>query len=403
MKALCLLVGCLLAATLGRAQPGGVKFEGYILDAATRQPVPFAAVSVLRSALGTVSNAEGRFQLVVPPAHAADSVVLNCVGYAPSRLVLRAGAEPIRLLLRPQAVQLQAVAVVGYTPQTLLKQALRTTHARLLSPVLLHSYYREFVRVNGAYTKFADGLVDYRLVVNPRRPDKPAIQVRINASRARVVTAARSRFEDLPSVIDVEHAASGYEREPEVHSNYLDSTDFAFYNYELRESVSPVEEPFYVISFVPTTHDADHLQQGTVRIDKQTLCLRAIDSELAPALLPYAEEHALLMVHAKENGLRKHVEYRQLAGGCYLSFIRLAYGTEVRIGRNQPLQYDFSTEMLVSDLSTNPPAMPGGEQYHGRSLYKNGTHYQHPYWQEANVLPATPEEEAIIAALAESQ
>lgn len=390
----------LLAARLGWAQAGGVRAEGLVVDATTQRPVPYAAIGVLRSAIGTVSNAEGVFQLLVPPAHATDSVVVSCVGYAPRRLVLRAGTT--RLVLQPQAVQLQAVAVVGYSPQSLLKRALRTTQAHLLSPVLLHSYYREFVRVDGQYTKFADGLVDYHLTINPRRPDRAAIQVKVRESRARILQAARERLDDMPSVIDVERAATGYEREPEIHSNFLDSTSFSFYTYELRESVGLVEEPFYLITFAPATHDADHLQQGTVRIDKQTLCLQAIDSELASGLLGYLPEHNLLLVKVKENAMRKHVEYRQLAGRCYLSFIRLAYGAHVEIGRTQQRQYDFTTEMLVNDLDPAAPAIARAEQYHGRSLFKNGTHYQHPYWKEANVLPATPQEEAVIAGLVDT-
>ena len=401
MNVVYLWVGLLLAALPSWAQPGGERRAGVVLDATTQRPVPFAAIGLPGSPIGTVSNSEGVFQLLVPPAHAADSVVVSCVGYAPRRLVLQAG--PAKLLLRPQAVPLQGVAVVGYSPQSLLKRALRATRARLLSPVLLHSYYREFVRVNGEYTKFADGLVDYHLVINPRKPDKADIQVSVKASRARIVQAARSRFEDLPSVIDVERAPTGYEREPEIHSDFLDSTSFSFYKYELRESVGEVEEPFYVISFAPATRDADHLQQGTVRIDKRTLCLLALDSELAPALLPYVPAHSLLMVKVQENAFHKHVEYRQLAERCYLSFIRVNYGARVEIGHTRTLQYDFTTEMLVSNLDAAAPPVPRAEQYHGRSLFKNGTHYQHPYWKEATVLPATPQEEAVIAALVDNQ
>jgi hypothetical protein len=386
----------------GRAQT--VVIEGTVVDASSQQPVPFASVGLLRTPLGTVSNSLGAFKLIIPASQAADSLLVSCIGYASYRTALAAlsPGKLCRLRLVPQAVALQAAAVVGYTPQTLLKRALRTTHTQLLSPALFKSYYREFVRVNDTYTKFADGLVEYRFEANPHRLYKPAIQVRVTQSRAKVVRAADTRMQDIPSVIDVEQAINGYERDSDIRSNFLDSTDFSFYRYELREPVGPVEEPFYVVSFMPTTHDGEHLYQGTVRIDKQTGCFQAIDVELAPALKADARSANLLIVKVKESSIHKHLDYRQFNGHCYLGFVRVDYGADVTY-RNETLHYVFSTAMLVSDVGTAAAPIPGKEQYHGRSLFKNGTHYSYPYWQQANSLAATPAEEAIIAGLNTSE
>jgi hypothetical protein len=392
----------LLLAYSGRAQT--LVIEGTVVDAATQQPVPFASVGLLHTPLGTVSNSLGAFKLVIPASRPTDSLVVSCLGFTSSRTALAglSPGKPYQLKLTPQAVSLQAASVVGYTPQTLLKRALRTTHARLLSPALFKSYYREFVRVNDTYTKFADGLVEYRVVTNPRKLYKPDIQVRVTQSRAKIVRIADNRMQDIPSVIDVEQAINGYERDSDIRSNFLDSTDFSFYHYELREPVGAVEEPFYVVSFTPTTHDVEHLYQGIIRIDKQTGCFQAIDVELAPALVPYARSANVLIVKIKESTIHKHLDYRQLNGRCYLGFVRVDYGADVTF-RGDTFRYVFSTEMLVSDVGTDTAPISGKDQYHGRSLFKNGTHYTYPYWQQANTLAATPAEEAIIAGLNTSE
>ena len=402
-RAVLLLVTMLLVAHTGRAQPGGRLLEGTVLDATSRQPVPFASIGLLHTALGTVSNAEGGFRLVLPPAQVADSLVVSCLGFASYRAAVASSAgQPLAISLVPQAVALQAAAVVGYTPQTLLKRALRTTHARLLSPALLQSYYREFVQVNGAYTKFADGLVDYRLVTNPRRLYKPDIQVRVAQSRAKVVRVPDSRFQDLPSVIDVAQACNGYERYSDIRSNFLDSTDFAFYHYELREPAGPVEAPYYLVSFTPITHDADHLYQGTVRIDKQTGCFQAVEAEVPAALQPYTTAANLLIIKLKVTAIRKHLDYRQLHGACYLGFVRVEWGADVTVG-GEVAKYLLSTEMLVSNVLPAPAPIPGPEQYHGRSLFQHGTHYTYPYWEQATSVAATPAEAAVIAGLNPSE
>jgi hypothetical protein len=54
--------------------------------------------------------------------------------------------------------------------------------------------------------------------------------------------------------------------------------------------------------------------------------------------------------------------------------------------------------MLARNLLPTPAPIPKKEQYDG-SIYKRGTSYQHPYWTEGNVVPATAAEEAAIKAL----
>ncbi|MGI4874509.1 MAG: carboxypeptidase-like regulatory domain-containing protein [Janthinobacterium lividum] len=144
-----LLLGLLLPlSSRGQTTTGSgtaVLVEGHVLEATSRQPVPFASVSVLHSAVGTVSNAAGVFKLLVPGGRATDSLVVGSIGYASYRAPLKATVPgaPLLLLLQPQQVSLQSVAVTGYTPQTLLKKALRATHAHWLSPALFQTYYRD--------------------------------------------------------------------------------------------------------------------------------------------------------------------------------------------------------------------------------------------------------------------
>ena len=391
----------LLLAYAARAQ--SVTIQGTVIDAASQQPVQFASVGLLHTPVGTVSNAVGVFKLSIPTNRPTDSLLVSSIGYASYRVAVASlsSGKPCLLALAPQAVALQAAAVVGYTPQTLLKRAVRTTYTHLLSPALFKSYYRELVRVNGTYTKYADGLVDYRVVANPRKLFKPDIQVRITQSRAKVVRVADTSVQDVPSVIDVEQAINGYDGNADIRSNFLDSTDFSFYRYELREPAGPVDEPFYVVSFTPTTHDLDHLYQGTVRIDKQTGCFQAIDMELAPNLAEYAHSANLLIVKVKEGSIHKHLDYRQYNGRCYLGFVRFEYGADITY-RGKLYNYVFSTQMLVNDVGPATP-IPGKEQYHGRSLFKNGTHYSYPYWQQANSIAATPAEEFLISDLNTSE
>lgn len=146
---LVLLLLVLLFAYAGRAQ--SVTIQGTAVDATTQQPVQFASVGLWHTPIGTVSNSLGVFKLSIPASRPTDSLLVSSIGYASYRVAVASHSpgKPCMLALQPQAVALQAAAVVGYIPQTLLKWAVRTTYTHLLSPALFKSYYRELVRVNG--------------------------------------------------------------------------------------------------------------------------------------------------------------------------------------------------------------------------------------------------------------
>ncbi|MBG8554705.1 alpha/beta fold hydrolase [Hymenobacter guriensis] len=88
--------------------------RGAVLDGQSNAPVPFASVGVPRQALGTVADAEGRFQFRVPDSVAArmPRVLVSCVGYQTADLPLSAlqAAAPV-VRLAPLVRQLASVTV----------------------------------------------------------------------------------------------------------------------------------------------------------------------------------------------------------------------------------------------------------------------------------------------------
>jgi hypothetical protein len=135
--------------------------QGAVVDARSQTPLPYVSIGLMYSAIATVSNAEGRFSLAVSADHATASVEVRYLGYAPQALRLAPAllATPQTLSLTPQPYALQEVSVTALSSTTLLKKAVRSTTARMLTPVVLNTYCREFARLNREYTKFADALV----------------------------------------------------------------------------------------------------------------------------------------------------------------------------------------------------------------------------------------------------
>ena len=105
------LLGTTILAGFGQAPPPLVR----VVDARTQQPVPYASVGVPGRPLGTVADAQGRFQPTQTGAAPADTLVVSCVGYQSRRLPLAALRQLPEVLLAPQAQALGEVVVQAAT------------------------------------------------------------------------------------------------------------------------------------------------------------------------------------------------------------------------------------------------------------------------------------------------
>jgi hypothetical protein len=379
---------CLLAALLSQPSQAqtAAPLTGTVVDASTKTAVPFASLAVPGQPGGTVSNAEGAFQLMLPAG--ADSVRVQALGFAPVTLAVKALAPGAALTvsLKPQPYTLQEVVVTAFaTPATLLKQAVSRTTARMASPLGLQAYYREFTVYNGQVAKFADALVDYYLEANPRRPHNFVVQARVQESRAgEAALSADDASRAIPSPITIDRAANYYdvtEKNP-----YLDSTKFKFYTYTLLETpAGAAATPYYEVRCTPATQDPEYLRQATIRIDRRTLAIQQIESEVPARLQPYLTSINLIVVKAKLTQYRKRIDYREFNGRLYPSFVRLQIMMDITKS-GEVTRYDFTSDMLVRGLNTNPAPFPKNEQYSG-SLYKRGTQYSRPYWGTLLLLP----------------
>ena len=288
--------------------------------------------------------------------------------------------------------------MTGSTVQNLLNRAVRTTTSLLLNPVTLASYYREFAQTDGQYTKFADALVDYYIASGQEAVRKPDIQVRVRESRAgeAPLNDKTSFARAIPSSIAVDRAMAWYS--PVVGNDFLDSLNFSLYRYTIQAPVNQSDAAFYVVTFAPISHESMHLNRGTVRIDRRTLVIQAIDSELPEELHPYAAETNVLGVKAKLVARQVHREFHLLNGRCYPGFSRLYAALDVK-NRQESFRCAFTSEILVTAVVEPATPFAKSERYSG-SLYKNGTKYQHTYWENYNTVPATQQEAAAIAKLA---
>ena len=92
-----LLLFALIATGVSFAQQEKV-LNGKVSDFATFMPVESASVYVQNSTIGTVSNVDGKFSLVVPPKYVNDTLVISSIGYKSFKTAI-ADFDPCRRYL----------------------------------------------------------------------------------------------------------------------------------------------------------------------------------------------------------------------------------------------------------------------------------------------------------------
>jgi hypothetical protein len=136
-----------------QAQTGTVS--GRVIDAKTREPLPFANVYVNNTTIGTVTNASGEFTLHDLPPGSTD-IVFSFIGYISQQVkvvVNGTATNPMVIQLTADAQQVAEVNVKASRDKTWEKQLKRfekvflgnTTACKLLNPWVL-----DFVSENGS-------------------------------------------------------------------------------------------------------------------------------------------------------------------------------------------------------------------------------------------------------------
>lgn len=110
-----LLTTCLCIVVLGSvvAQVNNFHIHGIIRDQATKEPIPFANISISNSTRGTAANAEGIFDIVLKPSDLSESIKISSIGFISKTVLLDSirNSNPFILELQPDIKVLNEIEV----------------------------------------------------------------------------------------------------------------------------------------------------------------------------------------------------------------------------------------------------------------------------------------------------
>lgn len=154
------LLCCWAVLFLSILELQGQHISGIVKDVGTGQPLPFATVGFKGTSAGTITNAEGYFDLSIPESYGSYQLYISYVGYTSATLPVSyfdKDSKPI--LLKPAVITLSELVVRPLSPEEYIKRAVKNMKNALPDdPYNSNAYYREKFMENEGYLSFNEGV-----------------------------------------------------------------------------------------------------------------------------------------------------------------------------------------------------------------------------------------------------
>ncbi|MBS1534902.1 MAG: carboxypeptidase-like regulatory domain-containing protein [Bacteroidetes bacterium] len=379
----------LLFGTLSFAQ--NISIRGSIKDAQTQEPLIAASIGVQNSGLGTITNEEGLFQLSAPKSSV---IVLTYLGYKTLMIPANEFTDDVKsMALEPSEEKLEEVIVTKTPLHEYLLDVFKVSKARFNKPILLHTYYREFVKSNGKHVKFSDGLLDYH-VSGTTKKTKSELVIPQNRS---FFLSNDEDDEDSRSLVNIQTAISRSYDFGYFIETLLDDDHYEDYEFMLKSKKDKSGTELYTIYFEPLTSIEKPLNKGWVTFDPKTKLIYEIETFMAPSHQQYARTINFLIGKASITDIKYKVAFK-LVNNNYLMYYSNRYG-KVRIW-NKKLNYveECRSDLIVTNFEKDQP-YDKKSVYKKKRLYDKPTNYTDKFWQKNNAIVLTAEEEKVISSL----
>lgn len=338
--------------------PASVEFfyiSGKITDAETKEPLPFATVSVRNKGRGTVTNGGGEFGLKIPREYMADTLSVSFLGYLKREIpVGQAIGNDFNISLIREFISIPEVIIKTRVPQDIIRNCINSIPENYGNePALLTGFYREGVLRKEELQVYSEAIL--QVYKSPYAFSLLGDQVRILKSRkienlSVEDTLAIRLKAGLSTCLDLDGVRFQYD--------FMQKENMPEYIYRITDIVSTDGGSAYVIDFEQREGIELPLFRGTLFINTSDYALLQADFELHPKYIQKMKES---FITSSSRGfdtwpltVKYSVSYRKLNGRYFLSHVRgdLLFNSK-RKKKFFSTQFKVFFEMAVTGIKTD--------------------------------------------------
>lgn len=380
-----------------------LSFEGKIIDKTTQEPIPFVNVFVRQSTQGVISNTDGIFKFYIPTN--TETVEISHLGYKSKIFpVKEINSEFTTIYLEADEFALEEVIVTSKPVKQILAGIIDNSKLQLDKSIKLETYYREFVKINNKYSKFADGLIDFYL--QPKRKTKIEANLVIKQSRAfqlvekgEIDQKGKLDLSELDSFFDIQKAANGF-FSYELIENILAKKTSEDYEFELRSKKDQDGNSVEIIYIIPKPKIEEALFEGKIIYDPINKVVLDIDLKMSDDYKKFVKMNNVLLFKFAIHDIQIKQTYKYNNSKYIPNYCKSIVDLHVKFGKQMNDRIMCISDLVVTNFNDNVTLLPNKETFFKeRNLYSNGINFNENFWETNNALPLSENEERILQTL----
>lgn len=328
------------------AQPEPVVVAGVVRDEETREPLPYASLSLKGTPVGTVSNEAGEFSMTISERLRDDTLVVSYVGYRRHMQPLSAipAHEHLEILLFIEATVLKEVLVNsnGIDANQIIEKAIQSIDTNYpSSPFLMEACFRETLEQDGkcvALTEAALKVYDrhfQRRLNNGITEEVRILEARSSINYADPIVRSVRRQNAIMDLLD---------NNPVHYTRGLLNTKY--FEYKIDSVFQTKDDIVYVIATIPGRHRI-YVSEKDYSILKTIEEIREMDTLRRPEFNINDSLAARRMVYFKAIS-----EFQRYRGKMYLKYSNETDAYEIlnRTSRTREFLVQSYKEFVVTNL-----------------------------------------------------
>jgi hypothetical protein len=260
------------------------SLKGLVIDSKTRRSLPYTNVFLNNKSTGTVSNADGRFELKVESSDIDDTLGISHIGYKLVTIPFEELDTTFLIIrLSTEKVQIKEIVVKPLDPIYILTKVIERIPLNYdRKPAILTGFFRESTQQDNKNISLSEAVISiFKEPYTAFRDD----QIKILKGR-------KGSNTDEKEFVDFVVQGGLYNNlQLDIVKNlptFLDPDYFALYEYRMERVISHFERLTYVIEFDQREGVKYPCYKGKVYVDVESLAIVGASFELPEKGMSYA-------------------------------------------------------------------------------------------------------------------
>ena len=383
-----IIVFLLLLNTAVQAQ--FFQIEGTVRDSESKEPLPYVTIALSDNKLGTVTNEQGRFKLLLPDHYEGASLNISYLGYHSQSIVIDRENASISVALKENPTVLEGVTVTGLTAQTIINKVIEKAPQNYYSsPYNSTGFYRLNSTKGKEYVALSEAVFELYQAKPVRKSQFKLTKMRAIKNEAvlenieiGIKPAAVFKFDVLnnPNEWDI-----------------LNSRGIKDHVFELEGIVNYEGKDAYVIEFDQRDNLKKAAYKGIIYVDVNSFAVLQMDFGLSPKGLSFYKYGSAAMralmdlmdIHLEVEKSNYSIRYKPVADIYYLGSVQQKTIFIVRSGReNYNFKMHSDADYIVTSLNTDSVAEFSNKEVLGDNewIEKQNSMYDPDFWKDYNVI-----------------